>query len=320
MPRTPSQSWPDRVRAAHEHLVARGHVDPVVAVSTSQGRFGAGALDQRWEVGSVTKLFTALLLAQLVGEGVVGLDTRVPDLLPPGTPLAEGVAHITLENLACHRSGLPRLPPGVLAHSLSRDAMRDPYAALDGARLVDSLAATRVRGTPGRTPVRYSNYGVGLLGYLCGLATGAGYEQSLIGRVLEPLGMGGATFADDCLHQGRYRGKPVGPWHLSSLAGAGGLRCSAGDLLGFLEAVRDCSGPLAPAIAETLRPRSERGRIRVGLGWFLVGQGDLLMHDGGTRGARSEVRVERPTGVCVVVLGDGRGGTARAAGMLLNPR
>lgn len=320
MSRTPSPSWPDRVRAAHEHLVARGHVEPVVAVSTSRGRFGAGALDQRWEVGSVTKLFTALLLAQLVGDGVVGLGTRVPDLLPSGTPLADRVAEITLEQLACHRSGLPRLPPGVLAHSLSRQVMRDPYADLDGARLVDSLAVTRVRGTPGQTQVRYSNYGVGLLGYLCGLATGEGYEQSLIGRVLEPLGMRSATFSDDCVHQGRYHGRPVGPWHLSSLAGAGGLRCSAGDLLGFLDAVRDGTGPLAPAIAQTLRPRSDRGRIRVGLGWFLVGQGDLLMHDGGTLGARSEVRVERPTGVCVVVLGDGRGGTARAAGMLLTPR
>ena len=57
----------------------------------------------------------------------------------------------------------------------------------------------------------------------------------------------------------------------------------------------------------------------VGLGWFLLGDGDVLMHDGGTLGARSEVRLERHSGTAVVVLGDGRRGTARAAGMLLNP-
>ena len=57
-----------------------------------------------------------------------------------------------------------------------------------------------------------------------------------------------------------------------------------------------------------------------GLGWFLLGDGDVLMHDGGTLGARSEVRLERHSGTAVVVLGDGRRGTARAAGMLLNPR
>jgi hypothetical protein len=59
--------------------------------------------------------------------------------------------------------------------------------------------------------------------------------------------------------------------------------------------------------------------LGVGLGWFLLGDGDVLMHDGGTLGARSEVRLERHSGTAVVVLGDGRGGTARAAGMLLNP-
>ena len=57
----------------------------------------------------------------------------------------------------------------------------------------------------------------------------------------------------------------------------------------------------------------------VGLGWFLLGDGDVLMHDGGTLGARSEVRLERHSGTAVVVLGDDRRGTARAAGMLLNP-
>lgn len=312
--------WPRRVAAARDHLVRRHHVDPVVAVSTPDGRHVAGDPDVRWEIGSITKVFTSLLLAQMALAGDVHLTTRLPELLPPGTGLGPGVAGITLESLACHRAGLPRLPPGILARSLSRRAMADPYADIDADRLVAGLATTKVRGTPGQAPVRYSNYGVGLLGHLLGVASGEGYEEALTRRVLLPMGLASTSFADEGLHQGRYRRTPVGPWHLGALAGAGGLRSTATDLLAYLAAVRDGSGPLADPIAETLRPRVDRGRARVGLGWFLLGDGDLLMHDGGTLGARAEVRMERHTGTAVVVLGDGRGGTARAAGMLLDPR
>jgi CubicO group peptidase (beta-lactamase class C family) len=300
--------------------VRKGHIDPVVAVDTPRGRHVAGDPDQRWEIGSITKLFTALLLAELSRTGVVALADPVSAHLPAGILLAPKVGSITLEQLACHRSGLPRLPPGVMRQSLSRRGMADPYAGIDGQRLLASLATTRVRGTPGRAPVRYSNYGVGLLGYLLGRATGLGYEASLARVVLDPLGLAATSFSDDALHQGRARGKPVGPWHLGALAGAGGLRSTATDLLTFLAMVRDGTGPLAQAIAQTQQPRIDGGRLRVGLGWFLLGDGDLLMHDGGTLGARSELRVERHSGTCVVVLGDGRGGTARAASTLLEPR
>ncbi len=320
MGRTDTRPWPERVGNAHDLLVRRGHVDPVVAVSTPDGRHSAGDPAVRWEIGSVTKLFTSLLLAELARKGMVRLDDGVPDLLPPGTPLAPKVADITLEHLACHRSGLPRLPPGMPGRGLRGQGLLDPYAQIDADRLVEGLAGTRVRGVPGQGPVRYANYGVGLLGFLLGRATGLGYAATLTEHVLAPLTLGGTSLDDIPLHQGRRRGKPVGPWHLGALAGAGGLRAPAVDLLRFLEAVRDGTGPLAEAIAETLRPRVDRGRIRVGLGWFWLGDGEVLLHDGGTLGARSEVRIERRTGIAVVVLGDGRGGTPRAAGMLLNPR
>jgi len=313
-------SWPQRVDDAHEYLVGRGHIDPIVAVSTPGGRQHAGDPDARCEIGSVTKVFTALLLAELARTGEVHLDDRVGDLLPEGTRLARGVAAITLEHLACHRSGLPRLPPGVLTRGMSRTAVADPYADITEERLLEALARTRVHGTPGQAPVRYSNLGVGLLGMLLGRVTGLGYEQTLMTRVISPLGMDSTSFDDAPLHQGHHRGKPVPPWHLAAMAGAGGLRAPAADLLGFLETVRDGGGVLEEAIAETLKPRSDRGRLAVGLGWFLLGDGDVLMHDGGTLGARSEVRLERHSGTAVVILGDSRRGTERAAGMLLNPR
>ena len=144
--------WPERVGAAHQYLVDRGHIDPIVAVSTPDGRQHAGDPDARCEIGSVTKVFTSLLLAELARTGVVRLTTRSPTTSPTGPAWLAGCAGITLEHLACHRSGLPRLPPGVMTRSMSRTALADPYADIDEDRLLAALAQTRVRGTPGRPP------------------------------------------------------------------------------------------------------------------------------------------------------------------------
>lgn len=301
-------------------LLRRGHVDPVVAVSTPRGRVVAGDSQARWEIGSVTKVFTGLLLAVLAGDGTVHLDDAVTRHLPPRTPLAPGMEQITLEQLASHTAGLPRLPPGLARRPFSPAARADPYAEVDADWLLASLERTKVRRTPGTGDPRYSTFGTGLLGFALGRATGLGYERSLLESVVQPLGLAATSFADHPLHQGRHRGRPVGPWHLGALSGAGGLRSCADDVLVLLETVRDPSGPLAPAIVETCRPRASAGRLQVGLGWFMLADGDLLMHDGGTLGACSEVRVERHSGSCVVVLGDGRAGTARAATSLLKPR
>lgn len=306
--------------AAHTALVRRGHIDPIVAVSTPGGRWSAGDLGQRAEIGSVTKLFTALLLASMSELGVVRLGDRVGDLLPSGTCLGRGIAAITLESLASHRSGLPRLPPGMFWSSLVGPQKADPYAGMTESRLMEALARAKVRGTPGEASVSYSNFGAGLLGHLLGRAEGSGYGLALTRHVLAPLGIADSTdFTDRDLRQGRSRRGPVAPWHLAELAGAGGLRAPADGLLTFLETVRDGAGPLAAAIADTLRPRGRQGAMEVGLGWFRLGGGDLLMHNGGTAGARSEVRIERHSGTCVVVLGDSRRGTAKAASSLLDP-
>lgn len=305
---------------AHSNLVLRHHVDPVVGISTPDGRFVVGDERVRFEIGSITKVFTAILLADLATSGVVRFSDRVRDLVPPGTTLAPGIGDITLEHLACHRSGLPRLPPGLPKRPLARSVVWDPYADFDADRLIAALAETRLRGIPGRAPFRYSNLGVGLLGHLLGRATRLDYEVVLTERVITPLGLSETSFDDRALHQGRSRGTPVPPWHFAALAGAGALRSTAHDLLTLLDAVRDGGTPLDRAIAETLRPRYRRGPFGLGLGWFLLGRDmSVLMHDGGTLGARSEIRLERPTGTSVVVLGDGLGGTARAANSLLSP-
>jgi len=306
------------VEKARARLVTIGHVDPVVALVTPKGAVVRGDAYERFEIGSITKVFTSTLLAVLAGEGTVALTDPVVRWLPSATETVDGLRHVTLENLASHRSGLPRLPPGALRASLRPGGGRDPYAYMDEATLLASLSRTRVRGTPGQTRVRYSNYGMGLLGYLLGRASGSDYRTALTRRVLAPLGLEATDFADAPLHQGRARGKPVGPWHLAELAGAGGLRSNAHDLLRWLSAVLDPPHWLIAPSAQMTTPRGRVGPRLVGLGWFLDGSDPpVLTHDGGTLGTRSEVRVDTAAGVAVVVLADARRGTASAADAVL---
>ena len=302
------------VEKARSRLVAIGHVDPVVGLLTPQGTLVRGDEHERFEIGSITKVFTSTLLAVLAAEGTVALTDPVSRWLPPATPTVDSLARVTLENLASHRSGLPRLPPGALRASLRRGGTRDPYADIDEQTLLASLARTKVRGTPGQTRVRYSNYGAGLLGYLLGRAAGSDYRTALTQRLLQPLGLGATDFADEPLHQGRARGKPVGPWHLAELAGAGGLRSNAHDMLRWLGSVLDPPDWLAGPVAEMSRPRGRTGPASIGLGWFVHGADPVVLtHDGGTLGARSEVRLDTSARIGVVVLGDARRGTPAAA-------
>ncbi|MGH3992089.1 MAG: serine hydrolase domain-containing protein, partial [Pseudonocardiaceae bacterium] len=97
-----------------------------------------------FEIGSITKTFTATLLADMAGDGIVALGDPVQRHLPDGVWLPVRGREITLEDLATHRSGLPRLPKGLVWQALTRDR-RDPYASLDEARLAAAIGATRPR-------------------------------------------------------------------------------------------------------------------------------------------------------------------------------
>lgn len=305
------------VEAAQHGLIGQGHVDPVVALLTPTATHYAGEKDERFEIGSITKVFTSLLLAVLAADDAVRLDDTVARWVPDVATLAPRVGDITLASLASHRSGLPRLPPGAVRESLRPGGTRDPYARIDETALLDALARVRLRGKPGQARVRYSNLGGGLLGYLLGRADGGGYENALARHVLSPLGLSATDFSDEPLHQGRYRTKPAGPWHLAALAGAGGLRSSALDLLCWLAAELDPPAGFANAMAAMRRPRGRMGPASVGLGWFMHGDPPVLRHDGGTLGARTEVRLDTGSRVGVVVLGDNRRGTASAADTVL---
>ncbi|GHE84358.1 hypothetical protein GCM10018785_60430 [Streptomyces longispororuber] len=281
-------------------LYRRGQRSFVVRGTTA---FGGGApVDPatRFETGSLTKTFTALLFAELAARGTVAHDDPLARHLPPGTRLPAGGAGITLTHLATHTSGLPRLPPG-LRRTAGPRLLTAPYAHFTRADVLRALSRTRLRFRPG-DGWRYSNFGVGLLGHaLCGAAGGLSYADLLAARVLRPLGLRdtSATVSPPpgLAQVTGYRHRRARPaFGIPGLPGAGAVRSSARDLLTLTEAlldpgtaVRTPPDPLRAALADVVRPRLRLPRrpSRLALIWNIRSRpdgSDLYHHSGGTPG------------------------------------
>jgi serine-type D-Ala-D-Ala carboxypeptidase/endopeptidase len=262
-----------------------------------------------FEIGSITKVFTATLLADMAREGLLGIDDRVSLHLPPGVEMPSRGREITLADLASHRSGLPGLPRGLLLPALTTKR-EDPYADWQAARLEAAIPRTRPRREPGKR-FRYSNYAVGLLGHLLARRAGTSFDELVRARICAPLGLEdtGTTMDEGRLATPhKWTGRPTEHWHLAALAGAGALRSTARDLLGFLRLHSDASdAPLALAARETQIPRTKFRSGYVGLGWMIFPPRrglpcQFLMHPGGTGGFRSIAALAPERRIGVVVL------------------
>ncbi|RZQ62477.1 serine hydrolase domain-containing protein [Amycolatopsis suaedae] len=286
--------------------VARTHAGAVVAVLSRDEPepviYAAGATELRggrmpgaatvFETGSLTKLFTATLLADAVIRDVVTLGTPVRECVPVDLP-----GDITLGHLATHTSGLPKSPVGVLADLRSPD----PYSALTPADVLAAAARLSRRAPGGR--MRYSNLGSALLGLALVAATGStGYSDLVRRRICEPLGLVntdvGPPVGTDHATGHRWRRRRAEPWHLDGMVAAGGLHSTATDLAVFLGAqLRPGATELGEAIELTQTPP-------VGLGWMrTTSEGrTVLWHNGATAGFRTFAGLVPDTGRAVVVL------------------
>ena len=262
-----------------------------------------------WEIGSITKVFTGILLAEMSIRGEVHLDDPIGRFVPDAVasrlpPLGE---QPTLAALATHTSGLPRLPRTMIRKVGRSD---DPYARLT----VDDVWQHLGSGTrrPARPRHRYSNYGMGLLGHLLERAAGEPYDRLVRTRVLDPLGLASTGFGDCCGEpvEGFRKGRPTPPWTFGALGPAGALRSTIGDMLAF---AGRCIDPPEGTIGEALELAAgvhHRGRLlRVGLGWmhrFKPGAepSSALWHNGGTYGAASFLAVDRVRRVAVAGFGN----------------
>ena len=265
-----------------------------------------------FEIGSITKVFTGLLLAISVVSGEVTLDTPVQTLLSNASVPRRGASEITLEQLATHRSGLPRSPVSLRAEL--RAAMRgtNPYHGLEAREVLDAVARTRLRRPPGTGPMAYSNLGAGVLGLaLVAAARADTYADLVSTRICAPLGMTRTTVLayaqQDRLATGhRTRRRETDHWTLTGLAGAGALLSSGSDMITFLRAQLDpMSTPLADALTLSQQPRDSGHRFAVALGWMMTpprSRLPLLWHNGGTAGFRAFAGFRPDHRTAVVVL------------------
>jgi D-alanyl-D-alanine-carboxypeptidase/D-alanyl-D-alanine-endopeptidase len=315
---------PDAANAFDRTVEARlveaetpGCVAVALVAEATQLKFGCSpgagplAFDEHsiFEIGSITKGFTGLLLADMVRKGDVSLDDPASKFARPGAKLPmRGEEPITLRDLVTQHSGLPRLPPGFRPSN-----PQNPYADFTEDNLYDSLAATRIPAGPAK--FEYSNFGFMWLGDLIARAGGKSYETQLRERVLDPLGMKETAITFDAAmsrrfvtgHAGSYQ--PTPHWDLvGNLGSVGAVRSSLADMTKLARALAGREEtPLKDTIALALAPMSPvAGGNRTGFGWVTTERSGTRVHwhNGGTGGFRSMIAVNPATRTAAVVLVD----------------
>ncbi len=274
--------------------------------------FGFGQLDpdddaapdgnSAFQIGSITKVFTNLLLAEMVARGKVGYDTTIAEILGNEIEFANpAIGRITLLQLATHTSGLPRIPLNLLAVDLT-----DPYAGYDEQQLLAALSQTRA-GQPLGSHQAYSNFGAGLLGYLLGHVHGTDYQKALSALVLEPLdlsstGMDPAGSAASPWTDGAV----VSAWSFDVLAGLGALWSTPSDLTRLAQAQL---GTRAHELKQDLTANldavsSFAPGLAVSRVWHIAetSKGPVYWHNGATNGNASFFGVRPATEEALIVL------------------
>lgn len=271
--------------------------------------FGLVSEDQLFEVGSVTKPFTGLLLAEMVSRGEVTLEDPARAYFPDDVRFPKDAAgqDIRLLDLVTHSAGLPRLPPDwEPANPL------DPYADFVVGTLYASLAKV-VLDVPIGSIVRYSNYGFAILGHALSRAVHSDYSKLVLERVCQPLEMNdsGVAFGKQFPHR-RARGyglsgNEMTPWLRPVFAPAGGIETTIGDLTRFVRAQLSAhTTPLATPIEETQIPRiASEENAYMGLAWQIAGLADggvCIWHSGQTGGFSSSIIFHPSTGTGVAAV------------------
>lgn len=293
--------------------------------------------DTVFEIGSITKPFTGLLLADMIERGEVTLEEPVAQLLPEPvkSPSYEG-RPITLLDLVTHTSALPRLP-----RNLAPADPNDPYADYTREKMFEFLTSYKLRRAPGDRSV-YSNYGMALLGEALALRAKSDYASLLHERICAPLGMNDTRIELDAATAGRLTpghdadGQPSPNWNLAAFAAAGGIRSTARDMVRFVQAnlylpagattpgtpatgLPQVSDALRRALALSQLPRHKvvAPAGEIALAWMIQPDGNTVWHNGETGGYHSFTAFDRARGIGVVVLSNTVGGAADELGFRL---
>jgi D-alanyl-D-alanine-carboxypeptidase/D-alanyl-D-alanine-endopeptidase len=260
--------------------------------------------DTVYEIGSVTKVFTGTLLADMTLRGEVKLDAPLQDFLPAGVTLHLSKAQpIRLIDLATQTSGLPRLPDNIAPKDPG-----NPYSDYSPKQMIEFLGRHQLRRPPGE--YEYSNFGMGVLGFVLAKKAAMPYEQLVVERICDPLKMNDTRI--NLSDEQRKRLAPpfnaelsrVENWDFDALAGCGAVRSTVNDLLKLVEASLSIDNrPVVAAIHQSWKPSHDKpDGTRIGLGWAIASDGVTRWHNGQTSGYSAAIFVFPPKRLGVVVL------------------
>ncbi|MBE9600290.1 serine hydrolase [Pedobacter sp. MC2016-24] len=306
------------VERAVRPYIQKGNTSGLVLAVMNKGtvrKYSYGSSDRKtrqlpdaektiFEIGSVTKTFNTLMLAQEVVAGKMKLNDPInlylPDAIPPlqfqGRP-------ITLQDLANHTSGLPRLPANIFNGKVDP---KDPYKHYTPDSLFSFLKNYHPVVMPG-TVFSYSNYGAGVLGTILERKLQLSFEQLILSKICKPLAMEhtSVTLNAYALAQGyNETGEATAPWDLASLKGSGAIRSTLNDMVKYTRAQMEMTGPLAKAITLSHEPTFKGKDQSMGLGWRIsqYGRYTYYHHSGGTGGFRSFVGFDPQRQLGIVIL------------------
>ena len=258
-----------------------------------------------FEIGSISKVFTTILLSDQILQGKMKLTDPIANYLPKTVKVpSKNGKQITLKDLATHSSGLPRMP-----NNFAPANPNNPFADYSTEQLYDFLSNYELPREVGAS-YEYSNLGMGLLGHILELQTTKSYEELILEHFrgayeMKHTGITLTNEMNERLALGHAEGTAVENWDIVSLAGAGAIRSTAVDMVKFIQANMGVStSPLYEAMkmSHASAYKNEKQNFEMGLGWHYANNGTIVWHNGGTGGYRTFTGFLKGTQKGVVVL------------------
>ncbi|MCC8423803.1 serine hydrolase [Mucilaginibacter sp. UR6-11] len=260
-----------------------------------------------YEVGSISKTFTATLLAWFVNEDKVSLSDPITKYLPDSVAANPALKGITLVNLSNHTSGLNGLPSNFESQKNYQES--NPYKNYTRDQLFTYLKTCTLRSEPGKK-YAYSNLAVGLLGIILERVSGKPYEQLVTEIICKPLGLKSTVQHISPLLAARFapvydeNAVETSAWDFDALAACGSIRSDITDLLLYAKANMVPANTKLYKAFELTHQITLHTEPQVGLGWHIIKADGVsyYFHNGGTGGSRSFLAYNAEKGLIVILL------------------
>jgi CubicO group peptidase (beta-lactamase class C family) len=276
-----------------------------------------------FEIGSISKTFTGIVLADMALEGELSLNDPLQEFIPDSitAPTRNGDS-IKLYQLSNHTSSLPRMPSNFAPANYE-----NPYIDYTEEQLYSFLNEYKLQSDIG-SEYEYSNYAVGLLGHILAKTNGTSYEDLILEVITKPLGLENTRIhltpkMKENLALGHSNGVQVENWDLTCMAGAGAIRSTTVDMVNYISAnMGRTKSDLYPAMQLSHKNSRKEGVTPiVGLGWhtMLIDDLEIVWHNGGTGGYKSFAGFVKGGDKGVVVLSNSNETLDDIGVHLLNP-